>query len=290
MKAIFSFRSKAFKESHDKRMGGFYSDHYFIISFKLALLCARQSFDRVELYTDKIGYDLLVRDNQLEFDKVHIVLDDLDDIPTDVWMAGKLYTYSLQNEPFVHLDYDLYLLEPIPKDFLEHPALVQCEELFTMGSVYEWGINWISGHNNNVPAEFFHNRHLLYAEKKAHNLGLVGGQDYEKLSDYGRKALQLIRDNLDGIQKLAPDVQSLINIVYEQYFFTQYMNYHNVPIVSYMPYAFQCLEFNNDTFVHILSTLKSNQNTCMKIEEVYISRALKSIQPSKHTIRPLSIF
>jgi hypothetical protein len=272
MKAVFSFRSKPFAESCDRRMAGFYSDHYFIVSFKLAIHCAKKSFDRVELYTDKAGYDLLIRDNQLLFDKVHVVLDDLDDLPSDLWMAGKLYTYSLQDEPFIHLDYDLFLLEPIPQAFLDLPALVQCEEPFNQANAYKWGIDWVTANNRKLPLEFYYFRNTPYEERMAHNMGLVGGQAYQSIADYGKKALQMLRANLDIIIELPTDVISQINIVYEQYFFTQYMGHHNIPVTSYMPYAFLCCEFNNETFVHILSTVKSSLSTCMKMEEVYLSR------------------
>ena len=43
MKAVFSFWSKCFKESSDRRVAGFYNEHFFITSFKLAIACARKT-------------------------------------------------------------------------------------------------------------------------------------------------------------------------------------------------------------------------------------------------------
>jgi hypothetical protein len=275
MKAIFSFKSKTLEASYEKRMAGFYNDHYFIVSFKLAIHCAKQSFDCVELYTDEAGYNLLIKDNQLEFDKVHIILDDLNDIPTDLWMAGKLYAYSLQTEPFIHLDYDLFLLKPISKTFLEMPILVQCEESLSVAHAYKWGIDWIRSNNINLPVEFDFSKNIPYKDQKAYNLGLVGGQAYWAVAEFGRKTLNLIRDNLDTIKSMTSSMQNGINITYEQYFFSQFMGYHRIPVISYMPDSLSWVDFNNDTFVHIASTLKGKQSLCMKMEEVYLSRISK---------------
>ena len=274
MKAVFSFWSKCFKESSDRRVAGFYNEHFFITSFKLAIACARKSFKHIEFYTDAVGYKLLVLDNGLEFDKVHIVLDDLNDLPADLWMLGKLYTYSLQREPFMHLDYDLYLLKPVPDTLHNMPIIVQCEESLKHTDVYEWGINWVHLNNQNQPIEFSYSldKSIPYKYQAVYNVGMIGGQNFEDLAKFGGKALQLVRDNTERIKSLPTDKQNRLNIVYEQYYFTQYMQYHNIPVTQYMPDALQRYEFNNDVFVHMLNKVKNYHSVCVDMEEVYLSK------------------
>jgi hypothetical protein len=272
MKAIFSFWSKCFKESSDRRVAGFYNEHFFITSFKLAIACARKSFDTVELYTDKAGYKMLVSESGLIFDDIHVVLDDINDLPSDLWMSGKLYTYSFQKEPFIHLDYDLYLLKPLPHSFQNMPVVVQCEELFIHTDIYSWGINLINSTHKNIPLTFSHSKNVPYHEQKAYNMGLVGGQNYKDIAQFGTESLQLIKDNLDEIKALPNDKQNLLNIVYEQYFFTQYMLHNNIPVTIYMPDALKRYKFDNDTFVHLLSKVKAYHGPCVEMEEVYLSK------------------
>jgi lipopolysaccharide biosynthesis glycosyltransferase len=187
-------------------------------------------------------------------------------------MSGKLYTYSLQCEPFVHLDYDLYLLKPLPYSFQNMPVVVQCEELFIHTDIYSWGINFINSNNNNVPPAFSYSKNIPYQEQKAYNMGLIGGQNHKDIARFGTEALQLIRDNLAEIKALPTDKQNILNIVYEQYFFTQFMLYNHIPVTIYMPDALKRYKFDNDIFVHLLSKVKAYHAPCVEMEEVYLSK------------------
>jgi hypothetical protein len=275
MKAIFSFWSKCSNESSDRRMAGFYNEHFFITSFKLAIACAKRSFKTIEIYTDKVGYELLILKHKLTVDAVHTVLDDINHYPSDLWMTGKLYTYSLQKEPFIHLDYDLYLLKPIPSHYFNESIIVQCEELFEHTDVYEWGIDWVRSTNQNLPKEFNFNTEIPYKYQKANNLGLVGGQAFDAIADFGKRSLQMIEENATLISQLPVNKQNQLNIIYEQFFFTQYMLYHNIKVKAFMPDALKRYRFDNDTFVHMLSKVKSYYPACVEMEEAYF-RFLKA--------------
>ena len=140
MKAIFSFWSKPYVGSLHKSCAGFPNEHYLKVSFELAILTARKHFSKIELVTDTEGADLLVNRFGLNFDQVNLALNECQDIPSDVWAAGKLKAYSIQKEPFVHLDYDLFLMKDLPEGFVNGQIIVQSQEPFAHYQFYESGI------------------------------------------------------------------------------------------------------------------------------------------------------
>jgi len=74
---------------------------------------------KVELYVDAESEKYFTGETFLaKFDKVHVV--DFMQFPHDAayWNFGKLYVYSLQTEPFLHVDFDIYFKPrfKIPED------------------------------------------------------------------------------------------------------------------------------------------------------------------------------
>jgi hypothetical protein len=66
------------------------------------------------LYTDKIGAELL---KNIPYDEI-ILLDDkiTNKLPRSVWSAGKILTMSMEKRPFIHIDFDFFILN---NSFLE---------------------------------------------------------------------------------------------------------------------------------------------------------------------------
>src|ERR1700730_5036463 len=124
MKIIQSFWSKPSREiSSDKSMGGWLEKKNNYMSWALSCLQFRSFYDEVELVTDRYGYDLLINQLELPYTNVKIVLDDLNDFHSDLWALGKIYAYSLQDEPFIHADGDIYIWEKF-SDKIENAELV----------------------------------------------------------------------------------------------------------------------------------------------------------------------
>lgn len=49
----------------------------------------------------------MIDDLKLPYTKVHVVLDELNDYHKNLWAIGKIRTYQLQEEPFIHIDGDV---------------------------------------------------------------------------------------------------------------------------------------------------------------------------------------
>jgi hypothetical protein len=269
MKAVFSFWSKPYHRSLHKGCAGFPSEHYFKVAFELAVLTARDHFSSIELVTDTEGYELLVNKMGLQFDTVKLDLDACADIPANLWAFGKLKAYSIQNEPFMHLDFDLFLLKPLPKWFFEAEIMAQSIEDFSLSyfQYYSQGFDTLRTHRN-IPIEMTAFGDMPLNKQIAHNAGVLGGRNWQALSDYGTKAMQLIRDNLDVIAALPDFKVSEMNIIYEQAFLTRYARHHDIQVsilVNGNPHL-NVVEVEKCGLVHLLASSKNHIETCQKME------------------------
>ena len=61
---------------------------------------------------------MLVDELRLPFVHVHTELNALREQDPGWWALGKLHTYGLQTEPFVHVDYDAFMWLPLPEQLL----------------------------------------------------------------------------------------------------------------------------------------------------------------------------
>ena len=118
MKIIQSFWSKPFQGS-----GGWYDLIFHYISWTFSCLKLLEFYDKVELITDKAGYDLLVNKLQLPYTWFQMCLNDIDHYDEGLWALGKIYTYSMQNEPFIHVDNDVFIWDKFP-DRIESAQLI----------------------------------------------------------------------------------------------------------------------------------------------------------------------
>lgn len=77
---------------------------------------------KTRLYTDLKNYKLL---KNIEYDEI-IFLDEkiIKEFPETGWSLGKILTMSMVNEPFIHIDFDLLLVNDIPKYIKNTPCFL----------------------------------------------------------------------------------------------------------------------------------------------------------------------
>jgi uncharacterized protein YqgQ len=169
-------------------------DHRIILS--LSHLLAKRQYKRIELVTDQMGAELCSRMG-LEFETVRLDLDRLDINPA-AWAAGKMVAYAIQQEPFVHIDHDVFLFKALPDWAVRAPVLAQHDEEFFRysGSLSRTRPDHIP--RITMPPEQWH----------AYNTGVFGGTDLEFIRDYASTGLDLIRQ--------CPDFDGWAMAVYEQ--------------------------------------------------------------------------
>ena len=113
-----------------KHSFGWSHPQYNLMSWALSCLSLREHYDDVELYTDSAGYHILIEVLGLPYTKTHVVFDDFKCLPHH-WALAKIKTYSMQTEPFIHVDGDIYISKRIPGNIENAMVLVQNQEIGT---------------------------------------------------------------------------------------------------------------------------------------------------------------
>ena len=142
-----------------------------------SLLAKRQYKDNVELITDSAGEEFLIKGLQLPFDSVKVVLDDYDNISSRLWAYGKIVSYSMQNEPFIHIDNDVFITKRFP-DFIEEGELI-VQHFEAQRETYQNG-EVLVDNLFHVPDSY----KKYHWENGAYNMGIFGGTDIEFIKKY----------------------------------------------------------------------------------------------------------
>jgi len=198
---------------NDRSDGGWKSRKYHFISLALSCLQLRKFYNNVELVTDKLGYEILIKLLKLPYTKVVVALDDLNNYHSDLWSLGKIYTYSLQQTPFIHIDGDVYIWQKLNHQFSQSSLLAQNEEIKFdyYSSIYDSAVR----HLPFIP-------HVLIKSVNRNggiigvNAGVLGGSNIEFLSLYAKEAFDFINKNYSFLNRI--DI-GLFNNVVEQFLF-----------------------------------------------------------------------
>ena len=128
-KVVYSHWSKPM----DGECVGFNTKEAFANCARLSVLTSKDWAETVELVTDQEGYDFLIKDLKLPFDNVRVELDKLNYIDEKHWAIGKVYACSIQEEPFMHIDFDAMWFKKPPNYLLEAPTAFQNREYISDG-------------------------------------------------------------------------------------------------------------------------------------------------------------
>ena len=215
MKIVQSFWSKPFLKKEDKskycrKSGGFLEKKYFYFSTALSCLQLCKYYQKVELITDDFGMSLLVDKLKLPYTSVKLDLNILKNIHQDLWAMGKLKAYELQDEPFIHVDNDVYIWEKFP-DKIENAQLISQNKEINF-KVFNEPLEQIYSFFEYIP-------HFMKCPKEElimYNAGIFGGNDFSFFKKYVNHSYEFVNRNLNYLEKID---KGLFNCFYEQYVF-----------------------------------------------------------------------
>lgn len=128
---VQSYWSKAYQNTPNSGWA-FRESHY--MSWALSCLQLKQFYDEIELVTDSEGADLLINKLHLPYTSCLTILDKLKNENPAIWALGKIAAYEVQQEPFIHVDGDIYIWKPFPKRIEEVGIVAQnIEKNYSMG-------------------------------------------------------------------------------------------------------------------------------------------------------------
>ena len=190
--------------------GGWLSDRFHYMSWAFSCLQLRSFYDEVELVTDGAGKALLIDLLGLPYSSFSVRLDEINDYDRDLWALGKLYTYSLQDKPFLHVDGDIFIWRPFDGKMMSRPVIGQHLEL--QHKYYHKVMKMVDDHLPYIPQPIADyrkfSRHI-----NAVNAGLLGGNDVSFIRDYCREALSFVNLNMPYLHRIE---RGPFNCIYEQ--------------------------------------------------------------------------
>ena len=204
------------------------SQLHHLLGWVISVQTAKQHYSRTSLFTDDAGAEILVDGVGLQFDQVTTDLNALHDHDPDWWAVGKIFTHTLQHEPYVHIDNDVFLWKRLPDRMEKSPVLAQNPELYDYGysryqvANFEFAVNSVGGW---LPEEL--KTYLpLGGILRAECCGVVGGNALSFMKHYAQLATKLIEEPRNQpAWPLLNDKQSG-NLIFEQYLLAACAHYH----------------------------------------------------------------
>jgi len=271
VRILHSFWSKPFysERKKEKTYGGWRHRKYHFFSWALSCLTIKKIYGEIHLITDKKGRELLINGLQLPYSSVSTKLESLNHYPETLWAVGKLHTYSLQKEPFLHVDGDVYLWKRFNKRLINAELVGQ--HIDKEEGHYHFGIAQLKRKKiallPEMKIDFEQHKKFL-----ATNAGIIGGKNVDFFKAYSERAFWFIDQNLKSIK--SDFIGANYAIIYEQYLFSVMARAKNIRIEHYFDtnrYDIKKVsrfmeKYNEKRFVHILGDNKSNFDSCRELE------------------------
>ena len=256
---------------------GWAHPEYNLMSWALSCLSLREHYDEVELYTDSAGYHILIEVLQLPYTKVHVIFDDFKCLPHH-WALSKIKTYSLQTEPFIHIDGDIFLPKPLPKEIHSASLIVQNKEIGTQ--YYQEMLDRVLIYKDIIFPDFII-RKIKDGLIPSYNMGFFGGTDMSFIKQFTKASLNFIYYNDLNNPRLKKSWTEC-NILFEQIMFAAMAENDNRDVFCLnVPtkdngYSFEkycnLLKYEKQSFFHILGGHKSNKLTNEALSRILLKK------------------
>ena len=251
---------------------------YSLMSWALSCLSLREHYDEVVLYTDSAGKRILIDELHLPYTDVQVVFDDFPCLPQH-WALAKIKTYSLQTTPFLHVDGDIYVSRPLPKDVLAAPLIAQNREIGTI--YYRRMMDRILSHPE-IKLPDYIERGLREESIASYNMGFFGGSDLGFIHRYCDKAFRFMEENgMNDPQ--CPHSHVDCNVFFEQVIFAMMVDREHKNVASvlgrdmrdngYTRREFCDLaHYDAHPFHHLLGGHKRNSKVPLSLEQLMLRR------------------
>jgi len=290
MKIVHSLWSKPLIQNKSKNagIGGWLSSEYFYYSWALSCLSISKLYSDIELVTDAQGYKLLIDKLDLPYTSIRVKLDELDVYPSDLWAVGKVFSYSLQETPFIHVDGDVFIWAPFG-EIIENAPLV-AQQLDITNGHYNYALTKASQAHTLIPKSI-----KLFVstnpEYRVYNAGIIGGNDIDFFKSFYVESIKMLELNQNILPKSMGSTHYAL--LYEQLLFTVIAQKQKIPVEPYLSnpsIKFGILPSNISDFynkyddahryIHILGDRKKNLRYCYELKnqlEIEYPRYLEKI-------------
>ncbi|KWW27685.1 MAG: Uncharacterized protein AUK64_2073 [bacterium P201] len=278
MNIIQTFYSYKEDSIHDN--AGFLTPDMNWKSMALSCLLLKRHFKEVTLYCNHRVKNVIIDKLKIPYDNIIEVPDFMEEYKEcNLWALPKIYTYSLQHEPFLHVDCDWFMFEKLSDSILE-------ADVFGQNIEYDDQM-----YNRHVLEKLISNGCVLpslvideYKQEKilrVVNAGILGGNDIPIIQKYVGVIFDFINDNKTILQELN---DGFVNSIYEQLFFYLIAQKHHCKLGlctkgDYLSTKFDWLPIDftyspKSGYMHLLANLKRKMNSY-----VFVSQYLSYLSP-----------
>ena len=222
-KAVFSYYNAQDSYSH---RAGFPSFKSLLYTTALSVLCASRHFKEVQFVSNGWGVNLF-RDLEFPVTTYSTLLNEMKGVSRFFWAYGKLMTYCDQKTPFVHLDNDVFLWDPLPKRILEAELCFQSHEpMHLEGYKYYRMLKKPWSEAQVRPQKIVDNEVTDFA----YNCGICGGHNLEFFHEWKACSEEYIFAEANQELFFNKYVKILIhqNLFHEQYFAAALIKMHDM--------------------------------------------------------------
>ncbi|KAA2218526.1 DUF6734 family protein [Maribacter flavus] len=272
MKILHSFWSKPALNKYinlDKFDGGWRHPKYHLMSWALSCLSFKKHYGKIELVTDIEGKSILIEKLKLPYSNVRVELDSLNHYPPQLWAIGKLYSYGIQEEPFIHVDGDAFIWGKIGAN-VENSELI-AHHADDAEYHYFNAMEHIKERNFRLP-QFLMDDFKRYKKFNTSSAGIIGGNNFKFFKEYSKKAFDFIDANLHLING---DLNGTwFALIYEQYFFSVMAREKHLKInhvfttdeITKLNFVSFLNKYGPIKYVHLLAHMKSSIEYCRRME------------------------
>lgn len=194
---------------------GWNSEKYHAYSWALSCLTIKKNYPNIQLYTNNNSFNWLINKINLPYKNVYNNLNIIDNYNVALWSLAKIYTYSLQDTPFLHLDGDIYIWQKFNENLLLKPIIVQN---FEINFNYNYKIISQFLHEFNNFPDFFYPINLNNITSI--NAGIIGGKNVALYKEFYTIVIQFVEKNIPLNYSIKTNN---INNIIEQFFFSLFI-------------------------------------------------------------------
>lgn len=237
--------------------GGWGSTFIALSAYAYSGLSISRFYPEAVLYTDDYGVKIFGDILGIPYSNIYTDLNKLDVHP-NLWALGKVYTYSLQTRPFIHIDNDVFIWSKLPSNIEDASLCCQNREIITKD--YLKALNIMREDFSIIPP-IFHGD----SNTQSINAGILGGHNIEFINDYSNLILETYKSHRKEFEHRNLE-SGYYNIILEQLAFARLAKEKDEKI----SFLIDGLDFNemvnqvidiatvpvSTTYIHLLGNLK----------------------------------
>lgn len=212
MNLIQTYYNRLITDNDIDFRGGYQSSVINWLAMAYSSLCLKRHNPDCKLafYGNRSIVNLLENGFRLPYDEYRVI-DCQGDYADWFYAWPKIYVYQDQQDPFIHIDHDIFTWEPLPSRLLNAPLVAQHQEKDS--TFYMRVYNQLQKDGVCLPP--YMEPCFDGAAIHSYNAGLFGGNDIEFLKEYLYNLYKFVDSNKSLIA--LSDRKFLYNVVFEQW-------------------------------------------------------------------------